>query len=143
MPCRFIDDEVYNQSSEQEKKTFIKKDPDSNIKDWIQQDDVIQAIEYIMFNEYKTYRPLPDEFKFNKNSNNGVVSAESRLFEIFRILPEREDEYITNSTIEKKLAENHISMSLLKAIKMLKANGAVPYRSSTSRGLRCIEYLGD
>ena len=50
---------------------------------------------------------------------------------------------INNDKIIQYLAKHHIAMSLTKAIKILKANGATSYRSSSSRGLGCIEYIGD
>jgi hypothetical protein len=142
MPCRFINDDMFNNLTEGEKKTFIRRYPDADIKNWILLDEVKQAIETIMFKSYKTVIPMPEDLIKNTNSNDGIISADAKLFEIFKIDTNTVGYSMPNDKIIQYLARHHIAMSITKAIKILKANGATSYRSSSSRGLGCIEYIG-
>ena len=141
MPCRFLNDDLYKRISPGEKMSFIRKIPDNNLKDWLSNIEVQEAIEYIMIEAYKNPIVLPDEMAITLD-NDDIDSDNAKLFEIYKIV-EDQDGYISNDTIKSQLARNNIAISLIKASKLLVSAGASKVRYAKGRGLSKLEYLGD
>jgi len=141
MPCRFINDDMFNKLSSCEKMTFIRKLPDMDLKEWLKLEEVHQAIEFIMFEAYKTVIPYPSSLIVSDDSND-IESAESKLLQIFNITETDDTNMLSNEKITEYMAKHHIAMSLIKATKILKLNGAIPFRTKFKRGLGCIKYVG-
>lgn len=143
MPCRFISDDIFNQIPVSLQSTFIRKMPDGDLKNWIKLDEVKQGIEYILFEAYKTVIPMPLPM-VNDELRDTVEDDSSKLLQIFDVNVDTvSSRRIDNKKIVEYLAINHIAMSLIKATKILKQKGAVPFRNSTSRGLSGIKYTGN
>ena len=143
MPCRFLSKSYSDSLSEDYKKCVIIKEADDTLKDFIRNEAVIKIFEKIILNAYNTPQPKPE-----KNSSDNFTELDntntehSEFVGKFRITNSEENK-ITNKELQNLLESQHISFSLLKAQKYLKAMGAIPYKSKYERGLCKIEIIYD
>ena len=143
MPCRFLNKEDINKLSEDYKKCVIIKTADDTLTDFLKLESVKNSFQYILYEAYKHYEPIPIKENDDINDNDNEFNNEyTDLINKF-IITNNENDIIKNSKIQTILEKNNISFSLIKAQKYLKAMGAKPYKNKYERGLSCIQFMGN
>ena len=141
MPCTFRNNT--NNLSEAFKKCVIIKTADDTLTDFLKLESVKNSFQYILYEAYKHYEPIPIKENDDINDNDNEFNNEyTDLINKF-IITNNENDIIKNSKIQTILEKNNISFSLIKAQKYLKAMGAKPYKNKYERGLSCIQFMGN
>jgi len=138
MPSKFMNKEDFNLLTLSEQLCCVRKEPDNDLKEWCKAEDVKEAIEYILFESYKTKQTIPDFFKLQALKDNNNNNDNEKLEEVFEINRDP-DSFLSNKDITETLATNNIAMTQLKAKKLLMMLGAVEGTFNNQRGLNGLK----
>jgi hypothetical protein len=128
-------DENFDESKKLLNEMYFKKDP--TIKSvFLKRPEIIDALTLIIIKSQSQFYPYPEKLKM-ENKMDKDDDDDVKLFDLFEFTSNME-ETLTNEAIEKAIKSKKITISMLKAKKMLKGKGAMDYRDSKKRGLCCI-----
>jgi hypothetical protein len=128
-------DENFDESKKLSNEMYFKKDP--TIKSvFLKRPEIIDAMTKLIIEAQAHFEPYPEKLKID-NKQDRDDDDDVKLFDLFEFSSNMEDK-LTNEAIEKAIKTKKITISMLKAKKMLKGKGAMDFRDTKKRGLCCI-----
>ena len=128
-------DENFDESKKLLNEMYFPKDPTLKTV-FLKRPEIIDALTLIIIKSQSQFCHYPEKLKM-ENKLDRDDDDDVKLFDLFEFSSNMEDK-LTNDDIEKAIKTKKITISTLKAKKMLKGKGAMDYKDNKKRGLCCI-----
>ena len=131
-------DENFDESKKLSNEMYFPKDPTLKTV-FLKRPEIIDAITLVIITAQSKFCHYPEKLKM-ENKLDRDDDDDVKMFDLFEFTSNKDDK-LTNEDIEKAIKAKKITISTLKAKKMLKGKGAMDFRDTKKRGLCCIRLV--